>query len=37
MLIDHGMRLGAIELANVIDVDEASDLALARAALEVAR
>ena len=37
MLIDHGMRLGAIELANVIDVDEAADLALARATLEVGR
>jgi len=33
MLIDKGMRLGAIELANVVDVDEAADLAFARAAL----
>ena len=34
MLIDNGMRLGAVELADVIDVDEAADLAAARAAAE---
>jgi choline kinase len=37
MLIDHGIRLGAIELADVIDVDEAADLAAARVAVEVRR
>lgn len=37
MLIDKRMRLGAIELAEAIDVDEAADLAAARAALEVRR
>jgi choline kinase len=37
MLIDQGMRLGAIELAEAIDVDEAADLAAARAAVEVRR
>ena len=34
MLIDNGMRLGAVELADVIDVDEAADLAAARVAVE---
>jgi len=34
MLIDNGMRFGAVELADVIDVDEAADLAAARAAVE---
>ena len=37
MLIDNGLRLGAIELADVIDVDEAADLAAARVAVEVRR
>ncbi len=37
MLIDNGMRLGAVELADVIDVDEAADLAAARLAVEVRR
>ena len=37
MLIDRGIRLGAIEMAGVIDVDEADDLAAARAAVEVRR
>jgi choline kinase len=37
MLIDNGIRLGAVELADVIDVDEAADLAVARIALEVRR
>lgn len=37
MLIDKGIRLGAVELANVIDVDEAADLAAARIAVEVRR
>jgi len=37
MLIDNGIRLGAIELADVIDVDEAADLAAARVAVEVRR
>jgi hypothetical protein len=37
MLIDKRMRLGAIELAEAIDVDEAADLAAARAVLEVRR
>ena len=30
MLIDKGMRLGSIELKDVIDVDEVSDLAAAK-------
>ena len=34
MLIDNGMRFGAVELADVIDVDEAADLAAARVAVE---
>jgi choline kinase len=34
MLIDNGMRFGAVELTDVIDVDEAADLAAARAAAE---
>ena len=37
MLIDNGIRLGAVELADVIDVDEAADLAAARIAVEVRR
>lgn len=37
MLIDNRVRLGAVELANVIDVDEAADLAAARVAVEVRR
>lgn len=37
MLIEKGLRLGAIELSGVIDVDEAADLEAARAALEVRR
>lgn len=37
MLIDNGIRLGAVELADVIDVDEAADLAAARVAVEVRR
>ena len=37
MLIDNRVRLGAVELADVIDVDEAADLAAARVALEVRR
>jgi len=37
MLIDKGIRLGAVELADVIDVDEAADLAAARVAVEVRR
>jgi choline kinase len=37
LLIDKRMRLGAVELAEAIDVDEAADLAAARAALEVRR
>jgi len=37
MLIDNGVRLGAVELADVIDVDEAADLAAARVAVEVRR
>jgi choline kinase len=37
MLIDNKVRLGAVELADVIDVDEAADLAAARVALEVRR
>jgi choline kinase len=37
MLIDNGIRLGAVELADVIDVDEAADLAAARVAVEVGR
>jgi len=37
MLIDNGVRLGAVELADVIDVDEAEDLAAARVAVEVRR
>jgi len=37
MLIDNEIRLGAVELANVIDVDEAADLAAARVAVEVRR
>lgn len=32
MLIENGVRLGALELESVIDVDEAADLAAARAA-----
>ena len=31
LLIDHGRRLAAIELADVIDIDEAADLDAARA------
>ena len=34
LLIDHGISLGAVELADVIDVDEAADLAAARVAVE---
>ena len=34
MLIDKEMRLGAVELADVIDVDEAADLVAARVAVE---
>ena len=37
MLIDNGVRLGAVELADAIDVDEAADLAAARDAVEVRR
>jgi len=37
MLIDNGVRLGAVELADVIDVDEAADLAAARVAVEERR
>ena len=37
MLIDNGIRLAAVELADVIDVDEAADLAAARIAVEVSR
>ena len=37
MLIDNQIRLGAVELADVIDVDEAADLAAARVAVEVRR
>ena len=37
MLIDHGIKLGAVELADAIDVDEAADLAAARVAVEVRR
>ncbi len=37
MLIDNGLRLGAIELFDVIDIDCAADLAAARAALGVRR
>ena len=37
LLIDQGVRLGAVELTQAIDVDEAADLAAARAALEVGR
>ncbi len=33
MLLDKGLRLGAIELAEAIDVDEASDLETARATI----
>lgn len=33
MLIERGMRFGAIEIEGAIDVDEASDLAAARAAI----
>jgi choline kinase len=34
MLIDQGLRLGAVELADAIDIDEAADLAAARAAVK---
>lgn len=34
MLIDKEVRLGAVELADVIDVDEAADLAAARVVVE---
>ncbi len=34
MLIDKGIRLGAVELSGVIDIDDADDLAAARAAAE---
>ena len=37
LLIDNGLRLGAVELADVIDVDEAADLAAARVAVEERR
>jgi NDP-sugar pyrophosphorylase family protein len=37
LLIDNGMRFGAVEMADVIDVDEAADLAAARVAAEVRR
>jgi choline kinase len=37
MLIDNGVRLGAVELADAIDVDEAADLTAARVAVEVRR
>jgi choline kinase len=37
MLIDNGIKLGAVELADAIDVDEAADLAAARVAVEVRR
>jgi choline kinase len=37
MLIDNGVSLGAVELADAIDVDEAADLAAARVAVEVRR
>jgi choline kinase len=37
MLIDNGVKLGAVELADAIDVDEAADLAAARVAVEVRR
>jgi NDP-sugar pyrophosphorylase family protein len=33
LLIERGMRLDAIELEDTIDVDEASDLDAARAAI----
>jgi choline kinase len=37
MLIDNGVSLGAVEVADAIDVDEAADLAAARVAVEVRR
>jgi choline kinase len=37
MLIDNGIKLGAVELVDAIDVDEAADLAAARVAVEVRR
>ena len=37
MLIDQGLRLGAVELADAIDIDEAADLAAARAAVKEGR
>ena len=37
MLIDQGLRLGAVELADAIDIDEAADLAAARAAVKERR
>jgi choline kinase len=37
MLIDNKVRLGAVELVDVIDVDEAADLAAARVAVEERR
>jgi choline kinase len=37
MLIDNGVSLGAVELADAIDVDEAADLTAARVAVEVRR
>ncbi len=36
MALDQGMRLAAVELAAIIDVDEAADLAAARAMLAAA-
>ena len=37
MLIDNGVRLGAVELSGVIDIDEPQDLAAARIAVEERR
>lgn len=37
MLVGQGMRLGAVELAGVIDIDEAADLEAARASLQRSR
>jgi choline kinase len=37
MLIDKGLRLGAVELADTIDIDEAADLAAARATVKERR
>jgi choline kinase len=37
MLVGEGMRLGVVELADVIDVDETADLEAARARIELSR